>query len=204
MKDQNNDHSNNYNAMHIVINFITLIRLPLTIIFVILVRKCILGFGNIFGFYAIIVSIIVFISDFIDGKIARKFGCVSKIGQSLDIYMDFIYILSGLIVLSFYHLIPILFIIVVIYKFVEFIFLSKFLPRRSVTVKDDRYFFDKIGSFVSVIYYIIPSLRLIVFMADIKLFNTIMTGILIMTSILTIVASFCKIKFNSKERGLLK
>lgn len=191
--------NSDYNVMCIVVNFITLIRFPLTILFVFFARRYILEIENIFGVYAIVISILVFFSDFIDGKLARWNNCVTKIGQSLDIYLDFIYILSGMIIFNCYSLLPISFTILVIYKFCEFLILSKVLPRGNKGIKDDKYFFDKMGGLISVIYYIIPTIKLIFMMINNNFFDIIMTAILVVTSILTFVASFCKIKANLKK-----
>ncbi|MEP6630649.1 MAG: CDP-alcohol phosphatidyltransferase family protein, partial [Lapillicoccus sp.] len=46
------------------------------------------------------------ISDYLDGKIARRFGLVSRLGQLLDPLADRLYVLSTLIALTIREVIP--------------------------------------------------------------------------------------------------
>src|SRR6478752_955406 len=46
------------------------------------------------------------VSDYLDGKIARRFGLVSRIGQLLDPLADRLYILSTLLGLAYRDIIP--------------------------------------------------------------------------------------------------
>src|SRR6478672_981771 len=46
------------------------------------------------------------VSDYLDGKIARRFGLVSRVGQLLDPAADRLYILSTLLGLAWRDLIP--------------------------------------------------------------------------------------------------
>jgi cardiolipin synthase (CMP-forming) len=54
------------------------------------------------------------ISDYLDGKIARRFGLVSRLGQLLDPLADRLYVLSTLIALTIRDVIPLWLLVVLI------------------------------------------------------------------------------------------
>lgn len=187
------------NRIGILVNLITLLRLPLTLVFLFLSKIFIVESKYIFGFYAVMVSFLIFISDYIDGKLARKHNCVTSLGQSLDVYMDFVFILSSLILFNMYQIIPAYFTFVIVYKFFEFIIFSKYLNRKTVSIKDGKYYFDKLGGFISVIYYIIPTLQLILMLMNVYKINLIMNCVLLITTLFTFIASINKLKLSIKK-----
>ncbi len=56
--------------------------------------------------WAVVVLTLSGISDYFDGKIARKYNLVSKVGQLLDPLADRLYILSTLFGLAWREIIP--------------------------------------------------------------------------------------------------
>ena len=55
---------------------------------------------------ALIILTLSGITDYLDGKIARKFGLVSRVGQLLDLIADRLYIVSTLLCLAWREIIP--------------------------------------------------------------------------------------------------
>lgn len=182
-----------------MINLITLSRLPCTIVFLFFTRIYLMEAKKVFGFYAIIVSLIIILSDYVDGKLARKNHSVSKLGQSLDIYSDFIYILSALILFNIYRIIPIYFTCIVIYKFIEFLLISKIVKRKTIGKKDDKYYYDKLGSIVSSVYYVIPTVQILFLILELDTTYFIMHNILRLVSMMTFIASFLKLKCSVRK-----
>lgn len=130
-------------------NSITLLRIILV---------CIANLYIFNNFSSMIVPImlasLIYITDYFDGKIARFYGCTSKLGAVLDVIADLFYIVVSYIVLYKFNLLPLWFLFIIIAKFMEFIITSFFLKK-----SNDRkiiFVFDIIGKFVAVIFYIIP------------------------------------------------
>jgi CDP-diacylglycerol--glycerol-3-phosphate 3-phosphatidyltransferase len=107
--------------------------------------------------------LLIFLTDFLDGTIARRCGCTSKRGAILDILADFFYIVSSSIVLYLHNTIPVWFVIVVVLKFMEFLFTSRMLRHRSSG--DSMFIFDFIGRYAAALFYGMPLLAYISFIA---------------------------------------
>jgi cardiolipin synthase len=56
--------------------------------------------------WALVVLMLSGVTDYLDGKIARKFGLVSKVGALLDPIADRLYILTTLLALAWREIIP--------------------------------------------------------------------------------------------------
>jgi len=132
-------------------NLITLSRVILTFI----VNHYILfHFGKV-GIPLLLFGM-VFLTDYMDGKIARLSKTVSPGGAVFDLLADFFFIFLTYLVLYYLQIMPLWFIGVVFGKFVEFVFtsiiLSKSDPGNGVFV------FDFIGRFVAAMFYAYPVL----------------------------------------------
>lgn len=97
---------------------------------------------------------VIVLTDFLDGKIARAYNCKSSIGAVLDVSADSIYIFISLIVLNAYHIIPIWFTIIVILKLIDFIISSWLFS----SGKKGYFIFDFLGKFTVGGFYFIPVL----------------------------------------------
>ncbi|MCS4479947.1 CDP-alcohol phosphatidyltransferase family protein [Clostridium botulinum] len=64
---------------------------------------------------------LICVTDFIDGKIARKIKAESLLGSFLDVTADFIFIISSLALLNLNNRIPIWFTVLTLIKFIEFL-----------------------------------------------------------------------------------
>ncbi len=130
-------------------NMLTLLRAVLACILNLYVSIC-------FGLLAIpvLLFILIFLTDFLDGRIARRYGYASRRGAVFDILADFFYIVLSYVVLCSHHVIPVWFFIVVLLKFMEFLFTSRLLMHRGGG--DSIFVFDFIGRHIAVLYYIMP------------------------------------------------
>ena len=64
--------------------------------------------------WAVVIAVLGFITDLVDGKIARRFGQVSKLGIALDPLSDRLGLASGAAVLIVKHLSPLWVVLVVV------------------------------------------------------------------------------------------
>lgn len=137
--------------MKVLPNMLTLLRVVLA---------CLLNYYifNRFGslLIPVIIFLLIFLTDFLDGKIARFFGSTSHFGAIFDVLADLFYIVISYIVLCSFHVIPVWFFFIVLFKFIEFVVTSFFL--RKLSGGKSIFVFDFIGRFVSVLFYILPIL----------------------------------------------
>lgn len=91
-------------------NMLTFLRLALTPVFLFLA----LGTENIGGAWA--VAFISLITDLADGKIARKYGSISKLGILLDPLADRLFLAAGALVLIVHDLAPLAVILAVLVR----------------------------------------------------------------------------------------
>src|SRR5579864_4887671 len=95
-------------AILTVPNLLTFFRLGLIPVFL-----CVSLGENNMG-WAVIIAALGFLTDLVDGKIARRFGQVSKLGIALDPLSDRLGLASGAAVLIVKHLSPLWVVLVVI------------------------------------------------------------------------------------------
>lgn len=138
----------------LLINCITLSRIPITIIF-----NFILFYGKNKLFICSLLFLIIALTDFFDGKLARHYKITSKLGAILDVVTDFFFIFSASFLLYTQNLLPIGLIILIVFKFAEFCFTSYLINKKLHLNKT--LFFDKIGRFVAIILYSFPLFTLI-------------------------------------------
>ena len=179
------------------INVLTLIRIPLTILFIILFNTTDNKVPQL-----TILSLII-LSDFIDGKIARKFNIQSKIGSILDPYCDLFFVLCTSILFNIYNLVSITYTFILIFKFAEFNITSYYAGMSSNKIP---FMFDKVGRVVTALYQVVP------FVVVIPLLSQYCSAYIAFLVIGTLISSTLRIctlmqpsiiilhKFSSKKR----
>ena len=140
------------------INGLTLIRIPLTILFVIFFIN---NNSNIVLQLSILSLIIL--TDFIDGKIARKLCIQSKIGSILDPYCDLFFVLCTSIMFNIYDLVSITYTFILIFKFAEFNITSYYAGMSSNKIP---FMFDKVGRVITALYQGVPFVVVIPFLSE--------------------------------------
>ena len=136
------------------VNSLTLIRIPLTILFIIF-------FNTNNKVLQLTILFLIILTDFIDGKIARKFCIQSKIGSILDPYCDLFFVLCTSILFNIYHLVSITYTLILIFKFIEFNVTSYYAGMSSHKIP---FMFDSIGRVVSALYQSVPFVVVIPFL----------------------------------------
>lgn len=104
----------------------------------------------------------IYLTDFLDGRLARALKAVSNVGGILDISADCFFIVFSLVVFNYYSLLPVWFTLVVILDFCGFLLTSK-LWILTEDAKKSILIFDKIGRVAAVLFYSVPALTCIVF-----------------------------------------
>ncbi|ADZ21075.1 CDP-diacylglycerol--glycerol-3-phosphate 3-phosphatidyltransferase [Clostridium acetobutylicum] len=129
-------------------NALTLLRVMLTLF---------LNYYTINYFSKVLIPVVltffIFLTDILDGKLARLFKITSPLGAFFDVVADLFYIVLSYIVLLSFNLLPIWFLIVIILKFVEFVITSFFL--RDIS-KEMIFFSDLLGRIIVIIFYVLP------------------------------------------------
>lgn len=167
-------------------SILTLLRVVLTVIINLYIVS---HFGSIL--IPIIISTIIFLTDYFDGKIARITGSVSKAGAVFDVVSDLFYIVVSYLVLYTLLILPLWFLSIILFKFVEFIVTSYCINR--ISNKKSIFIFDFLGRFVAVIFYIIPVVSYIVFQLSKTGYLSILNLLMYSTTFFVIVSSLYRI-----------
>lgn len=138
----------------ISINALTLLRIPLSILFCFILLRT---------RYPLIPCVVLFVlvvaTDFLDGKVARRYMAQTQIGAVLDVSCDFFFIFLTCITLSFQRLLPYWMLMVILFKFIEFLLTSRDLRRRNKT--KSIFIFDPAGRLTAILFYLLPVFILI-------------------------------------------
>lgn len=121
-------------------------RIPLTILFMMLFKT-----GN--TKLLLFILFIIILTDFIDGRIARKFNISSKIGSILDPYCDLFFVLCTSILFNLYALVSISYTLILILKFAEFNITSYYAGMSSKKIP---FMFDSVGRIITALYQGVP------------------------------------------------
>ncbi|NLU08253.1 MAG: CDP-alcohol phosphatidyltransferase family protein [Clostridiales bacterium] len=104
-----------------------------------------------------IIFFLICLSDLIDGYIARKSNCTSRMGAKLDIFADLFFIVSSYVTLVILRIMPLWFLVFVCLKFIEFLYTSNFI-KKCDEVSAHPFIFDKLGRIVSAMFFIVPGI----------------------------------------------
>ena len=170
----------------ICINTLTLLRIPLSIMFNVMLlyeERRLFLYGILF--------LVIALTDFFDGKLARYYNVQSRVGAVLDVTTDFFFIFTTACVMYKQGLLPVGMIIIILIKFTEFCITSYLFDKK--LKKNKLLFFDKIGRFVAVILYSIPIIILILHaLLNKYLFNVILFCVYITIGFLSILSFYAR------------
>lgn len=137
----------------IFINSLTLSRVPLSLVFCAVVLFAASPFLPCAALFVLIAA-----SDYLDGKLARKFGVQTGIGAILVVTVDFFFIIGACSSLSLRGLFSCWMLGVILFKFVEFWITSAISRgRKNASV----FLFDPLGRIVAALFYVLPVLTLL-------------------------------------------
>ncbi|MDO4771959.1 MAG: CDP-alcohol phosphatidyltransferase family protein [Bacillota bacterium] len=170
--------------IRLFVNALTLSRVPVTIAFNMAIF---LKEGRLFVCSALF--LFLFLSDYMDGKLARRYRVESRPGAVLDVATDFFFILSANYYLYQRGLLPFGILAVTLIKFSEFLFTSYLSNRKA---RRERVFlFDPIGRFVSIVLYAMPIQTLLLeSLIDRTVFDQIMVLTVVLMSALSLVSIY--------------
>lgn len=166
----------------VIPNMLTLIRVVLALILNIYIIN---NFRSMI--VPIVVSLIIFLTDYLDGKIARRNRSVSKAGAILDVSADLFYIAFSYIVLYTLHILPIWFLSIVILKFGEFILTSHYIKR--LKKKNTIFVFDFLGRLAVVIFYCLPLTSYVAYQLLPNEYFFIISSIMAISTLLVFISS---------------
>lgn len=142
-----------------LVNAVTLARIPLTGFGIV----CLYQYGRSVDSQWVLLflatSVLVFFSDFIDGRLARRWDVCSDNGAKLDLFCDSFYIFASLLTMSLFKLSSPWVLLITVYKLFEFIALSQI--KRKFFNDESFYYYDKFGRVLSALFYVTPVLLLI-------------------------------------------
>ena len=136
-------------------NSITISRIGLSVIFVINVTgQFVQGKNNFLNLIVLFSAICL--TDFMDGKIARKIRSTTTMGAKLDVLADLFFVVASNITLISLGILPLWFLGFIFFKFIEFILTSNFTIRHKYLFNKNLFIFDKAGRIVSAMFFVVP------------------------------------------------
>lgn len=133
------------------------------------------------------VFVLILVTDFLDGMIARKTSNTTDTGALLDVYADMFFVLVAYIILVMNHLLHPLFLIVLIFKFVEFIYTSK---RK---IYGGKLVFDTLGKNVSRFWIVFPGIVCVLYYIRIDNLVLIINSVALLTAILALLSTVSRL-----------
>lgn len=169
-------------ALKKIPNILTLLRMVLTLIYLLLLHDLYLYSNDrLYFILAAIVFILICATDFIDGKIARRLKVSSSLGAALDVTADFIFIISSNIMLIIQNILPLWFMMIVFAKFIEFI-ITSYIIKKYNNFSRSLFIFDYFGRIAAANFFLIPGITLFVYIGlNIMYINIIIYITLILT-----------------------
>ncbi|EJE7236221.1 CDP-alcohol phosphatidyltransferase family protein [Clostridium sporogenes] len=167
-------------------NVLTGLRMVLTFIYLLFLENLNLYSNNKLYFASAgIVFFLICVTDFIDGKIARKIKAESLLGSFLDVTADFIFIISSLALLNLNNRIPIWFTVLTLIKFIEF-FITSYIIKKYYNVSNNFFQFDYFGRIAAMNFFLIPGMVLLTYIG----LNIIYINMLIWITLILVIISF--------------
>lgn len=136
-------------------NSITMSRIGLSILFVTNVTGQFAYGKNNFTNLIVLFSAIC-LTDFIDGRIARKVRYTPVIGAKLDVLADLFFVVTANITLVSLGILPPWFLVFIFFKFIEFIMTSNVTIKYQYLLNKNIFVFDKVGRAVAAMFFVVP------------------------------------------------
>lgn len=141
--------------LRLIPNGITLLRVFLSILFAAdTIGQFAYGKNNLIRLAA--VFLLICLTDFVDGRFARRLRCASAAGARLDVLADLFFLAVSNITLAWLGLLPPWFCGFLLLKFIEFTVTSKYVLRHSCPEDGHVFVFDKVGRVVSALFFVVP------------------------------------------------
>lgn len=135
----------------------------------------------------LLVFVLILASDFLDGVIARKTSNTTGVGAFLDVSADMFFVLVSYSIMVINNLLHPFFILVLIFKFVEFILTSKW------KVNDGNLVFDMLGKNVSKFWILFPGIVCILSYIRIDNLAFIINAVALSTSFFALLSTLSRL-----------
>ena len=140
------------------------------------------------------VFVLILFTDFIDGYIARKTSNSTNVGVFLDVSADLFYVLISYTILTLNNLIHPLFVLLLVFKFVEFIYTS----RKIGTQNNNKLVFDTLGKNMSKVWMLFPGIVCILCSLQVDNLSLIINVFAFVTMLLALVSTGTRL-INSRK-----
>ena len=163
-------------------NDLSFLRIILSCFFAISFNNLLINKNNVILPFTLF--LILLLTDYLDGFIARKTSNTSDFGALIDVGADMIFVFLSYMVLTINNMLHPFFILVLILKFIEFIYTSN----KKHTSK--RVVFDTIGKNVSKFWIVFPGIICILYYMNIENLSLIINIITVVTTLLAFISTF--------------
>ncbi|MDR1302883.1 MAG: CDP-alcohol phosphatidyltransferase family protein [Treponema sp.] len=171
-------------------NGLSLLRIVLVLPFILIIHD-IFVYACTKNVFLIITFFTILLSDVADGCLARKLNCTSDTGAKLDIISDTLYTMLSLAVFTYFKIIPVWFIVIMLLKLIEFMITSKLIKNKQRTERI--IFFDKIGKISVSMVMLLPGI--FVFRCIITHYKTVMNIVVYIVTVMLILSFFNRILY---------
>lgn len=154
------------------INILTLLRILFGVLFI---------YSTLIDYnmgYLLFIFILTALSDYFDGKLAKKYNLDTYYGAKLDVICDFIFIVFSTVAVILIDLIPFWFIFVIILKLIEFF----------ITSPGNDFYYETWGHIVALMFYAYPIVALLIHIESIN------TALAVFITICALMSSVLRIK----------
>lgn len=139
--------------MYLFVNALTVSRVPLSLLF------CAAVLLRADPFLPCALFALIAASDYLDGRLARKYGVQTGTGAVMDVAADFFFMVTAGLSLFSRGLFPGWMLAVILYKFLEFWLTSALFRRGGKNAAV--FLFDPLGRIAAVLFYLLPVLALL-------------------------------------------
>lgn len=141
----------------------------------------------------------VYATDFLDGRLARKWNVGTCFGEKLDIIADLFYIVTTSAILVSQGKMPVMILVLVITEFLAF-FGSSLIK---VTKPTGRvFFFDYIGRIAAVCYYVLPLVCFLIHQVDNSIYRrSMLLAISLLCILITTAAIGSRVSLVAGQRS---
>lgn len=105
---------------------------------------------------------LIYISDLVDGYMARILNATSLLGRRLDVMADGLYVVGITGIFTYRALISPIVLVSIIVEYLFFVFTAKILSSR------EHHIYDMVGRFVAGYYYIFTGILIIIWIRDLS------------------------------------
>lgn len=174
-------------------NFLTFARLLFTVVLFYMVQNMYESRYSTKAYVLfLLVSVVIWGTDYFDGKLARKLDIASNFGAFFDVAVDFIFVFSIHYQYIRYRIIPTWFMFVILEKIINYFITSKIVSQHSKG--KFQFVRDPVGKHVSASFFVTP----LIFCTIYKFCNydrELVQIILVIITGFALYSSFCRIKF---------